>query len=136
MKPKTPARACAVVAMAAAAVLAGCAAQVRSHSLSNHAGVLTAYYDVGSQTRFQRTDSVVTLTARLGWSLLETPFKVAWVDPSGRVRLKENLRRIPGTDTVTASMPIRTAAASMPGRWRVRLYRGVNLLLEEPFTIE
>ncbi len=125
------------LAMAASLVLGGCAAQVHDAGLSSHAGVLTAYYDVTPQTEFRATDGVVTLTAHVGRSLVETPFKVAWVNPRGRVQLKEGVRRIPGTDAVTASMPIREApAASMPGRWRVRMYRGVNLVLEQPFTIE
>ena len=93
----------------------------------------------GERTRFTPADDKVTLAVRFAPNLIAyyKRFRVEWVTPGGGVYLKRPVRTQWGShQELATSLPIAgTTAATLPGRWSVRLFHHQRLLTEREFEI-
>ncbi len=103
------------------------------------------YYWLGSsssnaKTIFNPTDEKVCLHVVFKPNFAFTPptFTVEWIQPDNKVYLSKPVSTKYGSNQVLITeLPIKDNEPSrLPGRWRVKLYRDENVLVNFPFTID
>lgn len=131
-----------LIALVAAAVAsAGCAVKVEEAVISKGA---TSYWlfteDKQPTTVFSVDDEQVTLHVKFAYNIVANTqtFRVTWFEPSGKPYVAGGVKTVYGSnDSLIVNLKIAgTTAALKPGRWRVKMHRGAEELVNREFTLQ
>ena len=96
--------------------------------------------DKQPSTVFSVDDEQVTLHVKFAYNIVANTqtFRVTWFEPSGKPYVAGGVKTVYGSnDSLIVNLKIAgTTAALKPGRWRVKMHRGAEELVNREFTLQ